>query len=232
MDYTLRYRKPAIDSHYGWEHESLPIGNGWLGANIFGTVARDRIQITENSLQNPGHLGGLNNFGELYLHFDQAGVQNYERGLNLNDAVAYTAYETAGSSCRREYFASYPDRVLVIRLTGERAFSFQVELQVPYVKPYAKTSGDGGGKSGTVTYENNRAHLRGIMEFYNVRFAGELAVVTDGVVTEGLRVENATEAVIYLAVGTNYALTPEVFCGKPPSKNCRIGILRMRWKQF
>ena len=218
MDYTLRYRKPAADSHYGWEHESLPIGNGWLGANIFGTVARDRIQITENSLQNPGHLGGLNNLGELYLHFDQAGVRNYERGLRLNDAVAYTAYEAAGTVCRREYFASYPDRVLVIRLTADRPFSFRAELVVPYCKPYAKQPGDGGGKTGSVTYGGNRAHLRGTMEFYNVRFAGELAVVTDGRVGSDLQVENATEAVLYLAVGTNYVLAPETFLQEDPRK--------------
>ena len=74
MNLTMRYGKPAMDSHYGWEHQSLPIGNGWLGANVFGIVGRDRIQITENSLQNPGdpvNLGGLNNFAELHLHFDQ-----------------------------------------------------------------------------------------------------------------------------------------------------------------
>ena len=48
----LRYNKNAEDSERGWEHESLPIGNGYLGANIFGITDRARIQITENSLVN------------------------------------------------------------------------------------------------------------------------------------------------------------------------------------
>ena len=223
MYYTLRYRKPAIDSDYGWEHQSLPIGNGWLGANIFGIVGRDRIQITENSLQNPGdpnNIGGLNNFAELYLHFDHSKVSDYERGLRLNDAVAYTNYTLDGVQYRREYFSSYPDRVLAIRLTADQPFSVGVELIVPYVKPYAKQEGDGGGKSGSVTYEGNRARLWGTMDYYNIRFSGELAVTTDGAVSVSdlLHVKNATQVVIYLTVGTNYVLRPEAFLEDDPKK--------------
>ena len=224
MNYIMRYTRPAADSDYGWEHQSLPIGNGWLGANVFGGIHRDRVQITENSLQNPGEMGGLNNFAELYLHFAHGKVTEYERGLNLNDAVAYTQYTADGIQYRREYFASYPDRVLVIRLTAAERFSAHVELKIPYIKPYAKTEGDGGGKSGTVTYEANRAHLRGKMDYFNLRFAGELAVTTDGVVEarpEGLFLVDAREATLYLTVGTNYELRPEVFLEDDPKKKLR-----------
>ena len=37
----------------GWEKWSLPIGNGYMGANVFGRTLTERIQITENSLSNP-----------------------------------------------------------------------------------------------------------------------------------------------------------------------------------
>ena len=224
MDYTLRYHKPATDSHYGWEHESLPIGNGWMGANVFGIVERDRIQITENSLQNPGELGGLNNFAELYLHFDHQKADRYERGLCLNDAIAYTAYRADGIRFRREYFASYPDRVLAVRVTADKPFSFRAELVIPYLKPFAEKPGDGGGKSGSVLYEGNRAHLRGRMTYYNIRFAGEMAVITDGKASshaDGIAVGAARSAVIYLTVGTNYELRPEVFLEDDPKKKLR-----------
>ena len=226
MNYTLRYKKPAADSHYGWEHQSLPIGNGWMGANIFGAVDRDRIQITENSLQNPGdpeNIGGLNNFAELYLHFDHRKVSAYERCLCLNDAVAYAHYRADGVQYQREYFASYPDKVLCVHLTADQPFSVGVELTAPYVKPYAKAPGDGGGKSGSVTYEGNCAHLRGVMAYYNIRFAGELTVTTDGTVrsSDMLRVENAREVTIFLAVGTNYELRPEAFLEEDPKKKLR-----------
>ena len=54
----------------GWEKWSLPIGNGYMGVNVFGRTETERLQITENSLCNPfvsdarypGGNGGLNNF--------------------------------------------------------------------------------------------------------------------------------------------------------------------------
>src|SRR4051812_32340723 len=41
----LWYRKPASR----WT-EALPVGNGHLGAMVFGTVGRERIQLNEHSL--------------------------------------------------------------------------------------------------------------------------------------------------------------------------------------
>src|SRR5699024_4171923 len=93
----LFYNQPAEDSDFGWEHQSLPIGNGYLGANIFGRTDRERVQITENSLENPGFspigmMGGLNNFAELYFEFNHLDIQRYERGLDLQTATAYVRY--------------------------------------------------------------------------------------------------------------------------------------------
>ena len=52
-----------------WESLSLPLGNGWLGACVFGRTDTERIQITENTLVNKSlhKLGGLTNFAEIYL---------------------------------------------------------------------------------------------------------------------------------------------------------------------
>jgi alpha-L-fucosidase 2 len=53
---VLWYDKPATD----WEKEALPIGNGRIGAMIFGGVASERVQISEKSLWTggPGTEGG------------------------------------------------------------------------------------------------------------------------------------------------------------------------------
>jgi alpha-L-fucosidase 2 len=59
---TLWYRQPASQ----WDH-ALPIGNGRLGAMIFGSVNRERIQLNEESLwmgsrqerDNPDALANL-----------------------------------------------------------------------------------------------------------------------------------------------------------------------------
>jgi alpha-L-fucosidase 2 len=52
----LWYDKPATD----WEKEALPIGNGRLGAMVFGGVQSERLQISEKSLWTggPGSEGG------------------------------------------------------------------------------------------------------------------------------------------------------------------------------
>ena len=102
----------------GWEEWSLPIGNGYMGINVFGRTMTERLQITENSLFNPKDLGGCNNICELYLDFGHGGVKDYRRELDLDRAVATTQYEYNGVTYKREHFASYPDRVFVTRVTA------------------------------------------------------------------------------------------------------------------
>jgi len=52
----LWYDKPASD----WEKEALPIGNGRMGAMVFGGIDTERLQIAEKSLWTggPGSEGG------------------------------------------------------------------------------------------------------------------------------------------------------------------------------
>ena len=86
-----------------WEKWSLPLGNGYFGANVFGRTDTERIQLTEKSLSNPYGIGGLNNFSETYLDFGHTTVENYERGLLLNEAFAYVK-RLRGRSLRAHIF--------------------------------------------------------------------------------------------------------------------------------
>ena len=47
---VLWYAEPATD----WESQALPIGNGALGAMVFGGVARERVQFNEKTLWTGG----------------------------------------------------------------------------------------------------------------------------------------------------------------------------------
>lgn len=49
---TLSHQKPAEE----WT-EALPVGNGRLGAMIFGGVARERIQFNEETLHRTKKVG-------------------------------------------------------------------------------------------------------------------------------------------------------------------------------
>lgn len=56
QDYVLTYKQPASTTYKGWEEEALPIGNGSLGAKVFGFIGAERIQFNEKSLWSGGPL--------------------------------------------------------------------------------------------------------------------------------------------------------------------------------
>jgi len=57
------YAKPATN----WEREALPIGNGRLGAMVFGGTARERIQLNEDTLWSGGPRDTQNPDARQYL---------------------------------------------------------------------------------------------------------------------------------------------------------------------
>ncbi len=63
----LWYTQPAAS----WEPEALPIGNGHMGAMIFGGVNAERIQFNEESLWigDEDDTGSYQNFGEVRVQF-------------------------------------------------------------------------------------------------------------------------------------------------------------------
>lgn len=67
----LHYEEPAED----WQLHSLPIGNGNLGAMIFGGVAQERIMFNEDSLWlgDENDTGAYQAFGDIFVNLhDQA----------------------------------------------------------------------------------------------------------------------------------------------------------------
>ena len=50
----LIYNKPAPINYEGWERYSLPIGNGTIGANIFGGIEKDKIYLNEKTFWSGG----------------------------------------------------------------------------------------------------------------------------------------------------------------------------------
>ncbi|MCY9663471.1 glycoside hydrolase family 95 protein [Paenibacillus alginolyticus] len=154
----LFFRSPA--KH--WD-EAFPIGNGRLGAMIFGGPCSERLQLNEDSLwyggprdrHNPDalvHLPEIRRLifegklkeaeslaslaltaipetqrhyvplGDLFLHFqtlDDNQVIDYERELDLSEAVVSISFKAGKVHYRRKIFASYPDGAIVIRLTAD-----------------------------------------------------------------------------------------------------------------
>jgi alpha-L-fucosidase 2 len=231
---VMKYRSPARDSIEGWERESLPLGCGHFGANVFGIVERERIQITHNAVLTERNL---TNAAELYLRFAHAEVTDYERGLSLDDAVAYCRYMSGGVRYTREYFTSYPDRVLAVRLKADcaRALDFVLAPEIPFLSPFGEEGEKRGmGKSASVIAHDDVIEIDVRLEHYGILFAARLRVVTDGRCTAAngtVEVREASDAVIFFSCDTNYLLSSRVFTEsdprrKLPGENPRDRVIR------
>lgn len=52
--YQLHYDQPTAPSYDGWEKQALPVGNGEMGAKVFGLIGEERIQYNEKTLWSGG----------------------------------------------------------------------------------------------------------------------------------------------------------------------------------
>ena len=77
----LWYTQPAAS----WEPEALPIGNGHMGAMIFGGVNAERIQFNEESLWlgDEDDTGYYQNFGEVRVQFAGADMTVSDPDQNI-----------------------------------------------------------------------------------------------------------------------------------------------------
>jgi alpha-L-fucosidase 2 len=121
---VLRYDRPARDDDGGWEREALPIGNGRIGAMVFGQPGREHLQFNEISLWTGDDrvMGAYQPFGDVLVDLPghAADVRDYRRSLDLARGVHEVTYAHDGVRFRREAWASYPAQVIVLRLTADR----------------------------------------------------------------------------------------------------------------
>lgn len=208
----MRYFSPAESSNEGWEKYSMPIGNGYFGASIFGGYDTERVQFTTNTFANPCNQGGVTNFGEFLIHFNSLNVSDYERGLLLDSGVAYSRYVSNGIEVNRQAFASYPDKVFAYKIDAQNGtVDFDIELVIPYLGERAL---DDGGRTGEITVQDNVLVMRGTLPSRELIYEARLAIETDGEKTTNdkiLSIKNATTATVYYTLDTSYKLCPEVF---------------------
>ena len=216
--HRLLAKAPAEDSDAGWERQSYPIGNGWFGVSVFGGVPEERLQITENTFLTRSNLTSALDIRTRFLGEGQAlpGAAGYRRTVGLETGIADVEYSVGGVKFRREFFASYPDRVLAVRYTASEkgALSFDLKLDVPYRHELGNGTKAHGGRAGRVKADGRSIEVVQHLQFYNVKFYGFLTLETDGEVAakgDTLEVRGASEATAFFSCGTNYKLEPASF---------------------
>ena len=157
----LWYEEPAKN----WPGEALPIGNGRLGAMVFGGVPSERIQFNEDTLWigDETDTGAFQAFGELLVNFSHSKASDYRRELDIERAVHKVTYTSGGVSYRREYFASHPANVMVFRFTADKPGALSGTLSLT------------DAHKGTVTAEGNRLTSKGSLAGYTHRQSGRNA---------------------------------------------------------
>lgn len=143
-------------------------------------------------------LGDLN---IQYNYTSADSVNDYQRSLSLNDAVARTQFKKGDVTYTREYFASHADDVLVIRLSADkkRSVSFDAALSRP--------------ERATLTLLNgNVLQMEGqLNDGYNtdkgVRYRTQMQVINKGGVLgaddSSIKLSGADEALIIISSSTD-----------------------------
>jgi len=248
----LHYNRPAQ-----YFEEALPIGNGNLGAMIYGGVNDEKLSLNDITLWTgepdtkvyspeaykvvPKIREALDkgdyeladrlqrdvqgHYSESYqplgcLKISSLNNENstdYLRTLDISNAHATTSYKVGKGSVTRDYFASAPDSVIILRLKADgtkinRVFSYNCQLP----NMVAVT---GSGKEMTIDgyaayhnlpgytdfaekhlYDSNRGiHFRTIIHIENKD--GKVSADAN---TGELRLEDCTEALVIISNVTSF----------------------------
>lgn len=191
---SLWYKQPATE----WMTSALPIGNGRIGAMIFGGVQKERIQFNDKTLWTGSKMirGSYQNFGDIFIDFkDHSSSTNYRRELDIENAIARVNYNIGNVSYTREYLASYPDDIIAMRLTASKKgkISFKIRLQGAH-KEYTKSS------------EDNSLILTGKLDLLSYYAKLKISANGGSIITEDsiITINNANDVSIFLSAGTNY----------------------------
>lgn len=280
------YQQPATN----WENEALALGNGYMGALVFGGVDTEKIHINEKTVwrggpsenvsyrygvTNPidtkenlqkiqkdlenlrkklddksehvfGFAGnsyqayGTNTKGEpmewlnrlmgdltgydapqdyanLYIEHQYGAsysltesVSEYVRDLDLRTGIATVQYQVEGHTYQREVFTSYPDHVMVIRLSGDKKGLLNTQIYLEDVT---------GGNVSNVAKEDQIVMQSRLMD-NGLQVESQLKVVVEGgsICTEENRVivSEADTITCYYVCGSDYKMELPTFRGEHP----------------
>jgi len=142
--------------------------------------------------------------GELRLTFPgHEHYTNYYRELDIERAVAKTTYQVDGVNYTREVLASFPDRVIVIRLTADQRgkLAFNATYTSLHINKAIKTI-----PTKDLTIEGTASDHEGVKGV--VRFKGVTRIKTEGGTVSAndtaLIVKGADAATIYISIATNF----------------------------
>ena len=118
-------------------------------AQIRDLVFADKFQEAERMAND--HFWGIPKsqeayqpIGDLLLSFSDADVTDYRRELDMETGVAKVSYRQGDAVITRQAFVSWPDRVLVVRISADKPG--RVSVGAKFRGPYMETSAANPGR--------------------------------------------------------------------------------------
>ncbi len=235
--------------------EALPIGNGRVGAMMYGGVNQEKFSLNEETLWSGGPVNAAMNpdaykhlpavrealfkedykladslvknlqgafsqayepLGFLALDFGHTGAPSaYKRQLELRKGLATVDYELNGTNYRRQAFVSFPDQLMVVKLSAEGSeklnFTVGMNSKLPFSSVSRENEVQMKGFSPTRSEPNYRGNMPDAVQFDSLKsmrfYAVARVVATDGNISPAdsvLTVNNASYAVVAFSAATSF----------------------------
>ena len=219
----------GADYYWNVNKQSAPIlkeirqafteGNGEKAAQLTRKNFNGLAAYEEKD-EHPFRFGSFTTMGELYIETDlsELRMKNYRRILSLDSAMAVVQFDKEGVQYRRKYFISYPDSVMAMEFSADKAGKQNLVLSYA-PNPEAQSNMRTDGTDGLV--------YTGILNNNGMKFAFRIkAIAKGGTVTaqnDRLIVKGADRVVFLLTADTDYKMNfnpdfknPKTYVGDDP----------------
>jgi alpha-L-fucosidase 2 len=167
---------------------------------------------------------------ELRLTFDHAQGLSYRRQLDLATATASVSYQVGTVMYRRDCFASFPDNVIVVRLSASAPgqLNLTCELTIPHNVTARRIEGNDVVLHGAVTHVGQNALPSGIEFETQVRVQCEGGTVSP--YGQSLAIKDASAVTLILAAASNFVRYDDL--SGDPGRKCQETVQRAAQKGF
>ena len=181
-------------------------------AVVEGDIKLADSLVANDFLGKSDLYGYFTSIGALKIEFpsDYGNYSNYHRELDLSNSLGKVHYKKSETTYSREYFCSYPDKVLVLRYTSDKFNSIDLNIGATIIQD-----------SSVVRIDDDEFEIKGFINGNNRPFnvlikikimGGELSQSANKLILKGANVGE-----LYVTMGTNYKMEYPAYLGDDPS---------------
>lgn len=162
------------------------------------------------------HYGYFSMVGNLLVNFDKKPqpVENYLRGIDLSTSRGFVEYTQGEVKFNREYFCSYPDKLMALHFTADKKGEISFSLSHPLIYPASE-----------VIENKDELIFNGVIEGNGLGYSLRIKVIREGGEilidrsSRQIKVNGADKATVFYTVDTEYAPAYPHYKGENPQRN-------------